>query len=48
MNIPQTLNKIDQAFQSGDVVSYNCYLANLKMQVRAYCRNKGYYNEVLK
>jgi ribosomal protein S8 len=48
MTISQTLNKIEQAFKEEDSVTFNCYMAKLKMEVRAYCRNKGYLNEVNK
>jgi hypothetical protein len=48
MTISQTLFKIEQAYLSGDDLTYNLYMAKLKMEVRAYCRDKGYLNEVNK
>lgn len=46
--IPNTIKKIEQAYSSGDSISYNCNMQDLKMQVRAYCRGKGYYTEAKK
>jgi hypothetical protein len=48
MTISQTLSKIEQSFSSGDELVYNLNMAKLRMEVRAYCRDKGYLNEVNK
>jgi hypothetical protein len=44
--ISQTISKLENSFQYGDDVAFNCYMAQVRMEIRAYCRDKGYYNEV--